>query len=131
MTLEPTAALMVVAPEPDPELVIVPMLFIEPVAKVIVPVVAPALMTKLLVPVTPPLKVVEIAVPVLPIVKVPLVPKDNAIGLLKVKPVVATCKVALLEPLAAPKVTVLELEPKAEAEVEATKVPAEMVVPPV
>ena len=128
MTLEPTAALMVVVPEPEPELVIVPMLLMEPVVKVIVPVVAPALMTKLLVPVTPPLKVVEIAVPVLPIVKVPLVPEDNTIGLLKVKLLVATCKVALLEPLAAPKVT--GPEPKEEAEVEATKVPAEMVVPP-
>ena len=82
MTLEPTVAAMVVVPKPDPELVIVPVLFIEPVAKVIVPVVAPALMTKLLAPVTPPLKVVEIADPVLPIVKVPLVPEDSAIGLL-------------------------------------------------
>jgi len=41
---------------------------------------------------------------------------------------VATCRVALAEPLEAPKVTVLE--PKAEDEVEAIKIPAEMVVPP-
>ena len=128
VTLEPTAALMVVVPVPDPELVIVPALFKEAVAKVIVPFVAPSLMTKLLVPVTPPLKVVEIAVPVLPIVNVPEVPEDRTMALLKVKPVVATCRVALVLPLEAPKVTVLE--PKAEDEVEATKVPAEMVVPP-
>jgi len=41
---------------------------------------------------------------------------------------VATCKVASAEPLEAPKVTAPE--PKAEDEVEASKVPAEIVVPP-
>jgi len=49
VTLEPTVAPIVVAPEPDPEFVIVPALLILLPEKVIVPEVAPALMTKLLV----------------------------------------------------------------------------------
>ena len=82
VTLVPMTELIVVAPVPAPILVTVPVLLMDPVAKVIVPEVAFSLMVRLLEPVIPPLKVVEIAVPVLPKVKVPVVPVARTIALL-------------------------------------------------
>ena len=82
VTLVPTAALIVVVPEPAPILVTVPVLLTLPVANVMVPVVAFSLIVKLLVPVTPPLNVVDMAVPLLPIVNVsPLASVFNTIAL--------------------------------------------------
>ena len=81
VTLLPTATPMVVVPDPDPMLVIVPELLRLPVAKVTVPEVALSLIVRLLEPVTPPLKVVEMAVPLTPSVKVPVVVEASAIGL--------------------------------------------------
>ena len=129
VTLVPMTALMVVVPEPEPELVIVPALLRLVVERVTVPVVALLLMVRLLVPVTPPLKVVEMAVPLLPSVSVPVVVEASMIALLYVRPVVPISHDALLEPPAlSPNVTEPVPTPLAAAEVQRI-VPALMVVP--
>jgi hypothetical protein len=134
VTLAPTppVAPIVVAPVLLPVLVTVPALLTAAVENVTASELLLFKIVKLLVPVTPPLKVRAATVPLLPIVKVPtLALVERTIGLAMVRPETLTKRLAALEPVVSPNVTVpVPLLPKAPATVPMA-VPLLILNPPV